>query len=217
MKPPSNEAGKPKFAGFWLRCSPAVAPIAVLLYALSGDFDDGVSGLSVFALGVMIAAAALIAGALIGFLFGLPRTLDTPNGSLGAEPLPADRLKANTNLEQVSDWLTKILVGIGLIELGRIADGVDGIAATAADGLGNGNAAHPFVVGLLIYAAVDGFLVGYLWTRIAVFRRLAEAERFRGVASATGVLLRDSVAPLPDLPDTPGLPRANPDRRNPRG
>jgi hypothetical protein len=28
--------------------------------------------------------------------------------------------RSNSNLEEISDWLTKILVGLGLIELGRI-------------------------------------------------------------------------------------------------
>ena len=67
----------------------------------------------------MLSAAALIAGGFFGFLFGIPRYLATP-GPMQVQP--------NTNLEQISDWLTKVLVGVGLTQIGKIYNSVQGIS-----------------------------------------------------------------------------------------
>jgi hypothetical protein len=44
----------------------------------------------------------------------------------------------NTNLEQVSDWLTKILIGAGLAELTSIPGGLDQCGGYVAPALGGG-------------------------------------------------------------------------------
>ncbi|NCC33972.1 MAG: hypothetical protein EOM24_18450, partial [Chloroflexia bacterium] len=68
--------------------------------------------------------ASLLAGLLFGFLFGIPRVLqgnqpsEPPTPAPPAENAPESeqktqtlyRLQVNTNLEQISDWLTKIIV-----------------------------------------------------------------------------------------------------------
>ncbi len=138
---------------------------------------------------------------LLGFLFGLPRTLDQSDSTAP--------LVTNTNLDQISDWLTKILIGLGLVELGKIAGGVDSLAAAAVPGLGGGDDAHAFAVALLIYSAVDGFLVGYLWTRIIVSRRLKEAAEYLArVQDTAQVLSAPPPAAPPPLPPRPGSPDA---------
>jgi hypothetical protein len=92
--------------------------IGILIYAWS------VHSGSVLAVALLVAGAAFLGGALLGFLFGIPRSLAveaTPAGTT-AEPVEAGQraalYRSNTNLEQISDWLTKILVGVGLVELG---------------------------------------------------------------------------------------------------
>ncbi|MDQ2643463.1 MAG: hypothetical protein M3020_06600 [Myxococcota bacterium] len=89
----------------------------------------------VFAAGVLVSGAAALVGILLGFLFGIPRTtvaerapnpVTDPPG--GREPVPAGTsplsapYSVNTNLEQISDWLTKILVGVGLTQLNEIPE-----------------------------------------------------------------------------------------------
>src|SRR4051794_37330470 len=66
--------------------------------------------------GALVAAAAFGIGAIVGFLFSIQRTR-RPSDS---QPQP--RYLPNTNLEDISDWLTKIIVGLGLVELGKIRD-----------------------------------------------------------------------------------------------
>ena len=46
--------------------------------------------------------AALASGALLGFLFGVPRVQQSVDDGADA---PRYRLTVNTNLEQISDWL----------------------------------------------------------------------------------------------------------------
>src|SRR6202043_965823 len=70
---------------------------------------------SAFGTALVIAGSAYFTGGIVGFLFGIPRTVQ---GSAPSEK--ASQYKTNTNLEQVSDWLTKIIVGIGLVQIGHI-------------------------------------------------------------------------------------------------
>jgi hypothetical protein len=61
--------------------------------------------------GVAIAIASAATGYLLGFLFGISRSLQGGDSSeSNSQSFPG-----NTNLEQISDWLTKILVGVGLV------------------------------------------------------------------------------------------------------
>jgi len=173
--------------------SALVGPAAALVFAASGHFQPGATFWSVLAVGVMASAAALMLGALIGFLFGLPKSL----GRTGSKAL----LATNTNLDEVSDWITKILVGLGLVQLGKVASGIGGLASALAPGLGGGTGAHPFASGLLVYSAVDGFLLGYLWTRIVVSMRLNEAAQ--ALEARSEVLKEPLAAAPPPAPPPP--------------
>jgi hypothetical protein len=198
LKPkPSNSGNsptKPVFFGPWIKATPALCLAAIVVYAAGGGFAAGSNFGSVLATGAIVAAAALIVGTFLGFLFGLPRTLEK-SGS------PAT-LATNTNLDQISDWLTKILVGLGLVQLGKVAGGINGLAETVAPGLGETKSAHTFAVGLLVYSAVDGFLLGYLWTRIVVSGRLKAAadELTRPADEVLNVPPPAAPPPLPPPP-----------------
>jgi hypothetical protein len=151
-----------------MRLSPLVAVLAVVGYAASEDIEKGSTFLSVLAVGVAAVAAALFAGMLLGFLFGLPKTIDLRSGAKA-------RLTTNTNLDQISDWLTKILVGLGLVQIGKLTHGVSKLGDSLVPGLGGGSGAKAFAVALLMYSVLDGFLVGYIWTRIDLSKRFREA------------------------------------------
>jgi hypothetical protein len=150
-----------------MRLSPLIAVLAVVGYAASGDIKGGSTFLSVLAVGLAAATAALLGGTVLGFLFGLPKTVDRSSTEA--------RLTTNTNLDQISEWLTKILVGLGLVQLGKVTHGVGKIAGSIAPGLGAGTGAKPFAVALLVFSVLDGFLIGYIWTRIDLSKRFREA------------------------------------------
>lgn len=50
----------------------------------------------------------------MGFVFGIPRINTTDAVVIGRPPR---LVRPNSNLEQISDWLTKILVGVSLTQL----------------------------------------------------------------------------------------------------
>src|SRR5688500_2738159 len=73
------------------------------------------------ALGIalLIGGAFFTAGGLIGFLFGIPKLLQ--NTALVPEEVSKKTVIVhNDNLVQISDWLTKIIVGVGLTQLTNI-------------------------------------------------------------------------------------------------
>ena len=138
---------------------------------------------------LMVGGCAWSAGALVGFLFGIPRTLSSPpdglptNGMGGPAPV---RYRVNTNLEQVSDWLTKILIGAGLAELYRMPGALRAAADYFSVAIGGSTAAalSGFVVALLVYFSIVGLMTGYLGTRVLLtpIFKLADARQKSTIA-----------------------------------
>ena len=135
------------------------ALLGLVLYFAAGNH-----GLEVLAVGLLAAAAAFASGALLGFLFGIPRFLSQqgPAATPGATGGPT--YAPNTNLEQISDWLTKILVGVGLVQLGQIGHAISVLGKGVEEGLGNNT--HSIAIMLLVSFSIVGFLSSYLFTRL---------------------------------------------------
>ncbi|HYO73297.1 MAG TPA: MauE/DoxX family redox-associated membrane protein [Archangium sp.] len=106
----------------------------------------------------------LATGALVGFLFGVPRV--TLDAALRVTHRP------NSNIEVVSDWLTKTLVGVGLIEFHAIGGFIRNISAelgralTLQSGAQAEGPATSFAQALIVYFFVAGIIQGYLLTRM---------------------------------------------------
>ncbi|MEV7773121.1 hypothetical protein [Kitasatospora sp. NPDC086791] len=141
----------------------------------------GLTGLLLFALGrdrtwqalgggLVVAGASAVLGGGLGFLFGVPRVR-------GGSDAPQGSYVPNTNLEQVSDWLTKVLLGVGLTQLGSLGERLHGLGTALAPVLGGGEAAVPFAAALVLYFLVFGFLTGWLVTRLALPQVLNDADR----------------------------------------
>lgn len=65
-------------------------------------------------LALLVGTAGFAGGGFLGFLFGVPR-MRTSESSAGEAAV-----LSNTNLEQVSDWLTKIVIGVTLVQFHAI-------------------------------------------------------------------------------------------------
>src|SRR5947209_3690129 len=136
-------------------------------------------------LGLMWMFACLTAGAAIGFLFAVPKILQAEQPSSDtrdpAAPLSSSyHLQVNTNLTEISDWLTKIIVGLGLINLTKMPGNLDHLARTLANGLkGAPNDAAPFAFayGLIICFSISGFLFGYITTRLFLASAISRADQ----------------------------------------
>jgi tetratricopeptide (TPR) repeat protein len=136
------------------------------------------------------ALACYVLGALIGFLFGIPRVLQgnpVPPVTAGssttatAASTPAQALmdgydlRINTNLEQISDWLTKIIVGLGLVELRTMPARLKSAAHYVAGGLDS--SMDFFAGGLIVYFTILGFMGAYLITRLYITGAFSRADR----------------------------------------
>jgi len=156
----------------WLGLIPlaGVAGIVVILI-FAAQVRHG-SRWEVLATGIGVAAAAAMAGGLVGFLFGIPRTVD----SKGSTDQSGTQYQGNTNLEQISDWLTKILVGVGLVQLARAPNALKDLAHSLQAPLGNLSSSGTFGLTLAIAYAVLGFFFLYLWARVRFAGELKEAD-----------------------------------------
>jgi hypothetical protein len=126
-----------------------------------------------------------LVGAMIGFLFGIPRPVsasEAPPAGAGGAPAPAGINKgqvwqSSTNLTQVSDWLTKIIVGVSLVEANTIWTNFSGIVTGAAGVLFQYRHGSPAVLGgAALGGGVFGFLFCYLFTDIIIARLIVDAD-----------------------------------------
>ena len=160
----------------------------------------------VLSIGWLLCGSAALVGGTLGFLFGIPRTLQQEDGNAPAptelpgspaQPQPrTTSYRANTNLEQISDWLTKILVGVGLIEIDSIRQGLYDLTLQAAKGLGEHSHSQVFAAALIGFAAVLGFLFGYLWTRLHLAGAMRIADQAAIGALAERVQRVEGLKPL---------------------
>jgi len=126
-------------------------------------------------------------------LFGIPRSQRSAGASSTSSPAPsgtgapasapssrqpgAPTLQTNTNLEDMSDWLTKLLVGVGLTQLQKVSPTLRGFGDYVGGVVGLGGAVGLFAQGIVVYFSVLGFLSGYLVTRLFLAGAFSEADR----------------------------------------
>lgn len=145
--------------------------------------------LSILGVLIVIAFAGVASGAIIGFLFGIPHSIDqgsstmsigTTTGTSSSEGNgDSENLrnkfdyKPSTNLEQIADWLTKIIVGVGLIEIHKIIFKFNELCISLGAILSTYSKGHngSMVVGCcIILFSIFGFLLVYLWTHIYLLK-----------------------------------------------
>ena len=140
---------------------PLLAVLLIVVYSI--QYDEQL--ISVATTGVLVALAALVVAALGGFLFGIPRALQRTPSVAVAPAEGATRYAVNTNLEDISDWLTKIIVGVGLIQLGQISEALGQLVESLGPGLGGQPSSRLVAGAVLAFFGTWGFLLGYLLTR----------------------------------------------------
>lgn len=164
---------------------------------------------------LLLSGAMLLIGIFLGFLFGIPRAVqsDAPATVDPATGQAVRGFQANTNLEQISDWLTKILVGVGLTQLTTIPTHISTFGSTFKGAVG-GWAPEPFTISIGLFFSIVGFMIGYLWTRLDLERELVDAAREAAEAArqAKVVVVADNAnvvvsqpvqqAPAPDVTTT---------------
>ena len=129
-----------------------------------------ISSLSV---GIFIAGSALALGCIGGFIFAIPKPIATSDNNL----IKTQKgYISNDNFVQVSDWLTKIIVGVGLTKLTQIPGYMQHLGVYLGEALGGTRIGEVAVESIVIYFLICGFLLSYLWTRLYFGRMLEDAE-----------------------------------------
>jgi hypothetical protein len=158
--------------------------------------------------GLIGSGASYVAGFLMGLIFGIPRTppraptpapapalaQGTPAAAATPTPSPEHDIEPNSNLVEISDWLTKVLVGVGLVELGKIPGKMDHLAQYLAMGLRRCppdtvdqhaanlaclQSSYALAMGIIVFFTISGFLFGYLWSRLYLQRALGQLNRVK--------------------------------------
>jgi hypothetical protein len=124
----------------------------------------------VFGILALVSSAAWLSGGVLGFLFGVPRL--RASAAVAATAPTTSGLAPNTNLEQISDWLTKIIVGATLVQLRPLADDINSLALAVGAQLATPGAA-PVSGAVMITYFAGGFMWGYLWCSLRVFREMS--------------------------------------------
>ena len=139
---------------------------AAIIVAAAGSPSSWVEGLR-WAI-YMLAAAAV--ASILGLVFGIPRARSD------FIPGASERYLANSNLEQISDWLTKLLVGVGLVELNSVPGAIQALGTYLGSDLHVPNPAA-YAATAVVFGAGTGFAAGYLWTRIRLRPILEQSDR----------------------------------------
>jgi hypothetical protein len=188
--------------------------MALVSVILAGSVaDDNLarsSGVGLTAFLLFTASASV--GAALGFMFGLPRArfaerlsageLDQAAAASVASPSPSPspssastHYLANSNLIKVSDWLSTIIIGLGLVNLGGFLPAMGSVAVALREPLGGMSYSGVVGVSILVAGALIGFLLVYLWTALRVRELMEDSERqfeLKGVPALTGLTVRQA-------------------------
>lgn len=131
---------------------------------------------SYIGVGMLTAMAALLTGFLAGFLVGVPKVV-----SSGQVHLSDNVFSPSTNLAEISDWLTKLLLGAGLVSLSHLGGPVSKLINDVAGGL-HGPTSDPSVIqsakvtagSVMIGFTVLGLLGGYIVTSTWYQKKISE-------------------------------------------
>jgi hypothetical protein len=157
------------------------------------------------------ALAWFASGYVLGFLFGIPKVIQTSQNNSSSTSatqlanLPY-QMRVNTNLEEISDWLTKLIVGATLTQLVKLPGYVADAARFMARGMVETQGTS-FAAAILAYFLCLGFLAGYILTRMFLSGAFALADS--SIQLATIDLVEKASLPGSDGgPNDPALQKA---------
>lgn len=176
----------------WIVLAAYLGMATIVLIFLAGS----IASTRVLFTELLVAAAAIGVGALVGFLFGMPRA---PNASADDDSSGSEgqvRYRPSNNLEQVSDWLTKLLIGVGLVEVRQLGSVLNRIGVAVDQSLSGSVAGTNVITQVVIVIFVLlGFICSFLWTRIyyARLQTLADSEIISSLREKVGLYRRKFV------------------------
>jgi hypothetical protein len=124
-------------------------------------------GVRIIFIGLLLSIATFVSGFFIGTLFGMPKRNNEGDGDYSL----------NNSLVEISDWLTKIIVGLGLVNLKEIPVYLMSIGdfVSSSSGL-KGVSIEIFTVTLVIYFGILGLYSGYNYMRLVLSEKYKKAD-----------------------------------------
>ena len=179
------------------------AALAIFMLALIAVGLTILPSIALQSLGILIATmvTGCAGGAAVGFLFGIPRVLSgagtssavvaapvtVPASASGGDDAPGGAvpqqtghqlLASNSNLEQASDWLTKIILGVGLTQFYEINNALFRFEALIQSHVASDNQLTPVVAAIImVFSVIGGFMTMYLETRLVLSRIFNSVEQ----------------------------------------
>lgn len=137
--------------------------IGLIGYPISIDKIDT----SFIFIGILLAISTFIVGFFTGTLFGMPKR----NSELNSD------YSLNNSLVEISDWLTKIIVGLGLVNLKQIPIYLKNLGLYISESSNsNVQSFKVFSICVVIYFSVFGLYIGYNYMRLVLSQKYKEAD-----------------------------------------
>jgi hypothetical protein len=168
----------------WLGSGAVIPSVSSLngVFFMLMQVAKGVGGI----LGLSLAGG--LAGAALGFLFGHP---DAPEGKDRA-----GRWRLNSRLTQISDWLTKAIVGAGLVEAKTALTALSAGGASAAAWLFGSRHGSPVIIPAAVAGgAVLGFIFFYIFSVEVLAPMISRADARTTGAVGSERPIRQRIAP----------------------
>jgi len=172
VEPPINNKAWETTKAVWINIIilVVVGIIAVIVMSIQFGNKEGSGSPNTFQVlgaAILIAGSSFTSGGLAGLLFGIPKLLQKEN-----QVDNQTAIVQNDNLVEISDWLTKIIVGVGLTQLYQIPGFLGRIGRYFSPVFGNANDSKAAVICIILYFLALGFFALYLWTRLFFVRFL---------------------------------------------
>lgn len=166
----------------WLAFLGIAAPVGGTAWIAVYAFSTQGSHATYLGVGVLTSLAAFVVGCFVGFLLGIPRAVSSGElrqNQSAAAAAGSSGLGASSNLAEISDWLTKLVLGAGLVELTRLGGPVASLIDNVAAGLHSAGAsaasvqtakvmAGAIIFGYVIMGLLDGYIVTTTWYQAKV-------------------------------------------------
>jgi hypothetical protein len=143
--------------------------------------------------------ALFVSGGAVGFLFGHPKA-GIPQRKAEPTQIGANesddkgsRIRPSTALEEVVDWLTKTILGLGLVELRRVPEHLHRLALVVSPVFGDTSPTSlTLSMASILFFSILGFLFGYTTTRLYLQGVFNEVDRSLSVVANRAQLFVES-------------------------
>jgi len=139
---------------------------------------------------LVAATGAFAVGGFMGLLFGTPRIsggsaagngASPPSGAGAARQTAPQAVQQNTSLERVVDWVTTLIVGLGLVNLKEALEYAKRVSVWLTGAIVSPGGPAPVANGsagaaILVSYAIAGFFLVFLWARRYMPREMRAAE-----------------------------------------